>query len=196
MKKVLMTEKCRGKTISLDDYTHIRAYHACRIENIEAYKKNGIVPFTEQSAIKDAVKKLSDERLSEDEVRKQAKETWKKCNIYTHKVWLDLEQSELLGEDCHYLIYGSEFLNAVAAQLWCRDKLKAIGKPAIVVCDVPLNMVSDTWTNGLEQAAKKGEASICSIAVNRVLPEDIIEFIFPTGYVKDPYLGYANYKLG
>ena len=193
MKKVLMTEKCRGKTISLDDYTHIRAYHACRIENIEAYKKNGIVPFTKQSAIKDAVKKLSDERLSEDEVRKQAEETWKERNI--HKVWLGLEQSELLGDACHYLIYGSEFLNAVAAQLWCRDKLKAIGKPTIVVCDVPLNTVSDTWMTGLEQAVKKGEASIYSIAVNRVSPEDIIEFIFPTGYVKDPYLGYANYKL-
>lgn len=128
MKKVLLTEKNKGEKITLSNYTHIRAYHACRIEDIEAYKKNGIVPFTEQSAIEDAVKKLSDERLTEDDVRAQAEKIWEEYGIYIHKVWLSLEQSELLGDACHYLIYGSEFLNAVAAHLWCRDKLKTIGK--------------------------------------------------------------------
>ncbi|WP_298031007.1 hypothetical protein [uncultured Dysosmobacter sp.] len=196
MKKVLITEKSKGRKITLSNYTHIRAYHACRIEDIEAYKKNGIVPFTEQSAIEDAVKKLSDERLTEDDVRAQAEKVWEKYSIHSHKVWLSLEQSELLGDACHYLIYGSEFLNAVAADLWCRDKLKIIGKPTIIACDVPLSTVSDTWTNGLEQAVKNSETSMRSIAVDRVSPEDMVDFIFPTGYVKDPYLGYANYKLG
>lgn len=196
MKRVLIPEKCKGKRVSLGDYTHIRAYHACRTEDVVVYKNKGIVPFTKRTAIEDAVKKLSDERLNEGRVRKQAQEIWEKYDLNIHKVWLCLDKGELFGDSCHYLIYGSEFLNAVAAHLWCRDKLKAIGKPTIIVCEVPLNIISETWTDGLEEAVKEGKISMWSIAVEYVSPEDIVGFDFPKGYVKDPFSGNMKYKLG
>jgi len=195
-KNVLITEECGGKDISIANYTHLRAYHACRLLDIETYKKEGIVPLVEQSAIEYAIKTLSDERLTEDRVRKKAEEIWIGYGSNIHRVWLALEQSELLEEAGHYLIYGSEFLNAVAGHLLCRNKLKEIGRPTIIVCDVPLNKISDTWTNGLEQAIKDEETSSCSIAVDCVAPEDIVDFIYPTGYVVDPILGCTKYRLG
>lgn len=61
---------------------------------------------------------------------------------------------------------------------------------------MPLNRVSDTWTNGLEQAIKDEETSSCTIAVDCVAAEDIVDFVYPTGYVVDPILGYTKYRLG
>jgi len=104
---VLITEECGGKDISISNYTHLRAYHACRLLDIETYKKEGIVPLVEQSAIEYAIKTLSDERLTEDRIRKKAEEIWRRYGNNIHRVWLALEQSELLGGACHYLIYGS-----------------------------------------------------------------------------------------
>lgn len=67
--------------------------------------------------------------------------------------------------------YGSEFLNALSMYLGCRSKLKKIGRPTIVICDVPLADISKVWLNGLEEAVESGDSSIYLIAVSSVAPQ-------------------------
>lgn len=190
LKKVLDTVKYRGRKISLSNYTHLRAYHACRPENIKSYIGEGIVPFNKESSLAEATRKLSDDRVTIKKVQEQFNIMWEDSDANQHpKVWLALEKSELLGDSCHYLIYGSEFMNALAMHLGCRDKLKRIGRPTIVVCDVPLRDISETWLNGLEDAIQCGTSSMRSIAVASVVPKNVIDFIYPTDWVNDPYTG-------
>lgn len=194
-KRVLETEKCAGKKIYLSDFTHLRSYHACRPENIQVYKDEGLVPFDRETALADAIQKLSGDKTSVEKVKSQFDAMWVGSENDLHpRVWLALEKSELLGASCHYLIYGSEFLNALSMHLGCRSKLKKIGRPTIVICDVPLADISKVWLNGLEEAVESGDSSIYSIAVSSVAPQNIVDFIFPTAWVDDPYTG-MRYRL-
>jgi len=194
-KKVLETEKCCGQEIDLLDYTHIRAYHACRPENVQLYTDIGLIPYDEASALNDALQKLLGGNISEAKIREQFNKMWENSDAYQRSVvWLALEKSELLGASCHYLIYGSEFLNAMSMHLGCREKLKNIGRPTIVVCDIPIRDISRTWLDGLEESIADGWASMRSLAVPSVAPQDIIDFIYPTSWVDDPYTG-MRYKL-
>ena len=43
-KKVLIPEEHFGTKIKISDFTHIRAYHACRIEDKRSYIEQGVLP--------------------------------------------------------------------------------------------------------------------------------------------------------
>jgi hypothetical protein len=72
--------------------------------------------------------------------------------------------------------------------------LKEYGKPTIIVCDIPLSDISDEWLASLVRMSKNELLSQCSIHVNQVEPENIIDFIYPTNWVIDPFT-FARYKL-
>lgn len=194
-KRVLKTEECTGKVISLTDYTHIRAYHACRPLNIQLYQDKGLYPFSRKSALADAIQRLEGGRVSEDKIIEQFNILWKKSDARENpKVWLALEEAELLGYSCHYLIYGSEFLNALAMHLGCRDRLKSIGQPTIVVCDIPLEDISAVWLQDLEKDILNGATEARAIAVPKVQAKNIVSFIYPKGLLNDPFT-MSKYKL-
>ena len=90
-KKVLETEKCYGQEIDLSNYTHIRAYHACRPENVQLYADVGLIPYDEASALNDALQKLSGGNISERKTREQFNKMWENSDAYQHSVvWLAL----------------------------------------------------------------------------------------------------------
>lgn len=187
-KKIFIADKLQGTKVNLADYTHIRAYHACRIEDENVYRNKGLVAFNPESALKDAIIKLRSGKVTELEIRNQFNLEWESLGTnYSPQIWLMLEKAELLGKSCHYLIYGSEFLNCLAMRLGCRDRLKTIGRPAIIVCDIPIKYISKLWLQGLEKDIWHRNTADRSIAVCNVRPQDIIEIIYPTGTVEDPY---------
>lgn len=53
-----------------------------------------------------------------------------------------------LGGSGHYLVYGSEYLFCLGIRLvgrWeTKQSLKAIGRPTVFVCDIPMSMLRDT----------------------------------------------------
>ena len=106
-----------------------------------------------------------------------------------------LQTEEFLSASTHYLIYGSEFLNALAMRLGCRDKLSRIGKPMIVVCTIPITDISSCWLSDLEQDIKNRNTGNRSIAVRSVAPKNIVDILYPTEYVHDPY-SWCLVKLG
>lgn len=62
-------------------------------------------------------------------------------------VYFEASEQFLINYCGHYMIYGSEYLAAIAAHLKghqdYRKILKSIGKPTIFVCDIPLEILSD-----------------------------------------------------
>ena len=191
--KILNVKDVQGKSIRLSSYTHIRAYHACRAEDEQIFRTQGLKPYTRNEALEVAIRKLKHNHVNRKAIESEFNTLWK-SNTPT-KVWLMLETIEFLSTSTHYLIYGSEFLNALAMRLGCRDRLKGIGKPIIVECIVPIADVSSCWLSDLEQDIKNKNTENRSIAVSTVAPENIIEIHYPTGYVRDPY-SWGKYKLG
>ena len=191
--KVLDVNEAKGKRIQLRNYTHIRAFHACRAEDEQILRVQGLKPYTKDEALEIAVCKLEHKYVSKKAIENEFNVLWE-SNTPT-KVWLMLETTEFLSTSTHYLIYGSEFLNALAMRLGCRDRLKEIGRPVIVECIVPIVDRSSRWLSDLEQDIKNRNTENRSIAVSTVAPENIIEIHYPTGYVRDPY-SWGHYKLG
>jgi hypothetical protein len=65
----------------------------------------------------------------------------------TGRVWFDGNEQMLVEECGHYMLYGSEYLIAIAANLRghrnYRQVLKTLGTPTVFVCDVPLELAGD-----------------------------------------------------
>ena len=190
--KILDVKKVHGKKIKLADYTHLLVYHACRAEDEQIFRTQGLKPYTKDEALSAAVRKLKCGRVCKKDIEIRLDELWGK---QSKSVYLMLETTELLGTSCHYLIYRSEFINALAMHLGCRDRLKEIGKPMFVVCAVPISDIHEDWLDDLEQAIRRKNTANRSIAVSRVAAENIIDIIYPTDTVRDPY-SWDYYKLG
>lgn len=190
--RILDVNKAHGKRIKLANYTHLLAYHACRAENEQFFRTQGLKPYTKDEALSAAIHKLECDRVSQKDIKTKFEELW---GTQPKSVYLMLETTELLGTSCHYLIYGSEFINALAMHLGCRDRLKEIGKPMFLVCAVPISDIHKDWLDGLEQAIKRKDTANRSIAVSRVAAENVVDIIYPTDTVRDPY-SWGYYKLG
>lgn len=193
---ILDVNAVSGKSVSLKNYTHIQAYHACRATDERSFRVHGLKPYTQMEALEEAVQILQSERVDRDKIESKFYPLWDEVYASSpSRVWLMLNTKEFLGESCHYLIYGSEFMNALAMRLGCRNKLTEIGKPMIIKCAIPISDISSLWLKDLGRDIASHNIDHRSIAVNSVVPEHIIDFICPTGYVKDPY-SYAKIKLG
>ncbi len=63
------------------------------------------------------------------------------------RVWFEGNESLLVEHACHYMLYGSEYLTAIAANMKgtrdYRRVLKEIDQPLVLICDVPLDLMSD-----------------------------------------------------
>ena len=184
-------KKEHGKKIKLANYTHLLAYHACRVEDEQIFRTQGLKPYTRGEALSAAIHKLESTRVSRKDIETKFEELWGK---QAKSVYLMLETTELLGASCHYLIYGSEFINALAMHLGCRDRLKEIEKPMFVVCAVPISDIHKDWLEGLEQAIRRKDTADRVIAVSSVAAENVIDIIYPTDTVRDPY-SWCHYKL-
>lgn len=140
-KKVYMLPN-KFKPVDLSQYTHIRVYHACRPTNIDEYLQNGIHDFTRQEAYDITMSRLTQCGIDEQTITEVFNEHWDNSIHHFDKICACISKDELLNKAGHYLVYGSEFINAMAAQLFCQDKLKQIGVPTIFVCDVEISKFS------------------------------------------------------
>lgn len=194
--KILDVNKVGGKKISLSSYTHILAYHACRAEDEQIFRTKGLRPYTRDEALAAAILKLESDRVSRKNIEAAFHSLWEETQTSRPaRVWLMLQTEEFLSESTHYLIYGSEFLNALAMRLGCRDKLRKIGKPMLVVCAVPITEIAQCWLSDLERDIKNRSTANRSIAVGAVAAENVLDICYPTGYVRDPY-SQCQVKLG
>ena len=134
-------------------YSHIRAYHACRTDDVSSYYEKGVLP---SIAVKDfQVDRFREiflsgdfPELTEEKLQQSIEEVDKKdedlCLIIDDRVII-----ECWG---HYLIYGSEYLSGLVSNLPIENSkekylpvLRNIGKPTVIEINFPntIEYVSD-----------------------------------------------------
>lgn len=179
------------------DYTHLRAFHACRPLRLEDYLKNGINPINYKSAIKDVKDRIVSNSISLKEAVAKLNDEWKKFDDMHKRVWLQMNKNILLGEASHYLIYGSEFINSLSLQLFCRERLKYIGIPTIFHCDIPLEDIDIVLLNDIQNNINNNHKNDISLSVEKVEPNNIVNYEHPEMKMINPFGGYyePDYKL-
>lgn len=179
----------RRKIINLyNEYTHIRGYHGCRPISVKEYYKHGIKPIEKSSARQEALDRLCNEWIPKEAVITSFEKAWKELQ-YPHKsVWLTYSKAELLESCGHYIIYGSEFICGIAAELFCQSNLKKIGTPTIFCCDIPLKNVPECYFEDISQMIIDKDSGGGFRVIDKVLPEEIVDCIHPKK-LNDPLTG-------
>ncbi|MFC3801018.1 hypothetical protein [Cohnella sp. GCM10012308] len=172
----------------IENFTHLRGYHGCRPTSVESYYQNGIIPIEKEFAKQDAIIRLCNEQVSVSKVLSTFETAWSTLPPSDKSVWLTFSQEELINFCGHYLIYGSEFLCGIAAQLFCQHNLKKVGTPTIFFCDIPLSNIPVNYLSDIEQKFRRRDASGGFRVNNKVLPKEIVGHSHPTS-IPDPING-------
>jgi hypothetical protein len=196
--KALLAEGLRTR------YGFLRAYHGCRPVSLAPYYEKGLLPsspaelqiiarsiFSNSEGIEKAIVDLAnDDRYSYEEHN-------------SGKIFFCLTPEELT-EDCgHYLLSGSEYLQAVAVRVNQQHVLRSRGKATLLECDIPMENIGDEWTlclageilqqigeGFLRQPLGSAGSSFGFWTAVPLLPENIVGVTHPTG-IPNPH----NYQI-
>lgn len=170
-----------------ENFTHIRAFHGCRTENLNSYYTKGITPLTKEWAHRQIQKTLeSQKNISEGSIVSTLNLLWTEPN----RVWFAVTKEEIVKRSGHYLLYGSELINSVLTQFGLRNELKKNGKATIFVCDVPLDIIDYPFLENLiENLRDKESLDHLSFPINGTLSsDDIVSHEHPdSSKIYDPY---------
>lgn len=175
-------------------FEFIRAFHGCRAISTTSYEAKGIVACDPA-----ALDQLAHELFGNGELVQQAIQALAKSDrdfsYREHnqgKVWFCLEAEELTEFCGHYLLNGSEYLQAIACRIGDRATLRQRGRATIIECDVPVADVpapflSELAGDILKMIAEKycvrpyqPEILGFGFCINTNLaPENIVTFHFP-----------------
>lgn len=130
----------------LERYDCIRSYHGARPLHLESYYESGLQPLRTDHAkglIEDIFLNGDFPELTQGVIAKAIEDVGPETR--EGRVYFEANE-RLLVEQCgHYMLYGSEYIIAVAAHLQgdrnYRPHLKTIGTPTVFLCDVPLRML-------------------------------------------------------
>lgn len=148
MKNVLVYKKDEdySNIDIIKNFTHIRAFHGCRTNDLNSYYSHGIKPLTKEWSYEHLQTILKTKPyITEDKILTTLNKIWTEPN----RVWFTITKEELLYRSGHYLLYGSELINAVLSQFYLRDELKKNGIPTIFACDVPLYDIGKDFLNNI-----------------------------------------------
>lgn len=179
--------------VDLSGYTHIRAYHGCRTSDIESYMKEGIHSFNRKQAYKIVHDTLLQCGIEEKEILKCFNEKWNDNIDHFNNVCVNISKEDMLHLSGHYLVYGSEFICGMAADLFCQYKLKKIGKPTLLECHIDKQKFSRSTLQAIEDnGIKYGCWDGGIYLLDDVSPNEIVEITYPRK-IYDPLLGCYYY---
>ena len=128
-------------------YTAIRAVHGTRTDDVDRFYRDGLVPLDPATVHNDARNIfLGGEftELTEEKLAHAIKEVG--SDLREGRVFFEANEEMLVDRCGHYMLYGSEYLTAIAAHLKghrdYRQVLKRRGSPTLFVCDVPMRLIS------------------------------------------------------
>ncbi len=127
----------------------IIVYHGCRPVDVNAYYKSGLL-----LSDFDILDKLAFDRYISIECRRFNESSLRRAIASVRNVYMDdsrlyviLDDRVLLKYAGHYLLYGSEYVIAVGAEISreagmdCRQLLKTIGTPTLFRIRLPINYI-------------------------------------------------------
>jgi hypothetical protein len=130
-------------------YRALRAVHGTRAEDVEPFYREGLRPL-EPHYFHDRAREvfLSGEYPELSEASLQAAITSVGSSMREGRVYFEANEELLIEFAGHYMLYGSEYLTAIAAHLGqardYRQVLKLSGLPTLFVCDVPLTLIGSS----------------------------------------------------
>lgn len=169
--------KRRG--INIGNYSHIRAYHACRPLDVGKYYQEGIRPFDEKEMRQTAtaIFGVSMETVIKNEPKLQP--------ALSENVYFGLYKQELLNGSGHYLCWGSEYLAAIAVQLdkseygKYHDILYNTGIPTIFICDIPIRVLPQWQIDDISKNCNFSAGNFTCWIPEFLRPEHIIAHEHP-----------------
>ena len=212
-----IVERTTGDVIDTQDvfsdrlsghYHALRAFHGTRPLDKERFYKDGIRPLDSEEFEKIALELFMDgsfPELSAEAIQIAIKKVGRE-----HReglLYFEANERHLVEHCAHYMLYGSEYVCAIAAHLSgsrdYRQHLKKFGTPTVFECDIPLELVD---YNLLKEFAGGALESMFSTLINpsfkhaemwngaglyirqTLLPQYIVGHKNPT-FLKDPLLG-------
>lgn len=132
-------------------FATVRTYHGCRAEDVGSYLRAGIVR-NDPRVLADEVRRLVREDDGLAFLRpciEQLLQEFDSTERDTGKLYVVLDDRELVDGGGHYLLYGSEWMQCILG--WgAHDTLRRRGYPTIFTVDLPLSM---THSHDREQLA-------------------------------------------
>lgn len=194
-----------------EHYDAMRAYHGARPTNIESYYSEGLRLLDAEAFEKKAHELFLTPKypeLTAEHINKAIAAVGR--DTRDGRLYFTAHKDELIGHCGHYMLYGSEYLTAIANHIDghtdYRQHLKTFGTPTVFVCDIPLNLLRSNTIDsfaGIALAAmfehlQDNEYSYpepgrggCIIMRNPVPASAIVEHFHPTGLV-DPLLKFGR----
>lgn len=194
-------------TILLSHCESIQAFHGCRTESSTSYRDQGVVPLAREELDKRAIGLFFSgnfPELSDLDIPKRNEDS---CKINQGRIYLAIDDRELLTKSGHYLVYGSEHIIAFAAAISAegthdyRKHLKTFGVPTLIEVCIPLDWLSHSELRALccslIRARVEGWADDSidfSITLARSIPPEMIVKITHPNEIFDPLL-WQDYKF-
>jgi hypothetical protein len=141
--KALLAQRLRRR------FRALRAVHGTRTADLGEFYRQGILPLVPaQFHLKAHEIFLGGEfpELSEEDLDTAIRAGG--SNLREGRVYFEANEEMLIAFAGHYMLYGSEYLLAIAAHLGTshrdyRRVLKRRGTPTLFVCEVPLELISE-----------------------------------------------------
>lgn len=203
--KYLLADRLR------EHYNYIRASHGTRTSEVELFYRHGLKPLNAEN-YHDLAKKLflggDFPELNDDSLESAIQSV--RSDLRQGRVFFETNEIELLSHCGHYLIYGSEYLVSLAANLGgardYRQILTKQGKPTMFICDVPLDLVDDETLaefagEALEilfqelldgQDYEEDTYRVAGFCIYSPLPASCIVGHYHPESVPDPFLGFVH----
>lgn len=128
-------------------YTHFKAFHGCRPESLSSYYEHGLRGQNADSIIKKFRQLFAD--LPPTSLDQAIEKMKHRESSERGKIWLSVDDRQMVREFGHYIINGSEYLLALAAKLGggrydedYRLRLRTIGIPTVLEVDVPIELIT------------------------------------------------------
>ncbi len=184
-----------------NNYNFIRAFHATRCEDVNTYYTAGIQIADFDYLLEKAKKIFCADPF--DFTAQQVECAASRIGRFEKRLFLGLDDRLLLEQCGHYLIYGSEFLGSIGAQLTSLGKgnpkalLKAIGKPTMFICNVPINAIDNKTLNELAYyilSRRPTDFMDFTLTLRQpLLGKNILGHYFPTN-IPDPLNNFTKYS--
>lgn len=140
--KSLLAERIRNR------FGALRSYHCTNAIDLQSFFSKGLLPLDVELAQQKAENIFLNGKYPEltiDHLQNAIDAV--PIGSRAERVWFDCNERLLVEECGHYLIYGNEYLVSIAAALEgykdYRRALKNLGKPTVLMCDVPFSIMDD-----------------------------------------------------
>jgi hypothetical protein len=136
-------------------FSHVRLFHGCRPSHAEEYYRYGIRRH-DQFVLDRARAIFSDQGIPTGDIEIAIANTDLRTD--QGRIFLALDEKDLIANAGHYMIYGSESVMAVGADLIrlgyhdAQAKLSRIGRPALFTCDLPVGLLLDRYVREIAES--------------------------------------------